>query len=98
MTTRVEGKLLPMLHALDVLAATISPLSATEHPYAAGYFGALGFIGFNGHLDFALTGQSIVVKQDTMHLQATITVTKYTNVQNVLHQVQEEEQAFYSYW
>ena len=94
MTTRVEGKLLPMLHALDVLAATISPLSATEHPYAAGYFGALGFIGFNGHLDFALTGQSIVVKQDTMHLQATITVTKYTNVQNVLHQVQEEEQAF----
>jgi len=45
-------------------------------------------------LDFALTGQSIVVKQDTMHLQATITVTKYTNVQNVLHQVQEEEQAF----
>ena len=33
-----------------------------------------------------------------MTLQATITVTKYTNVQDVLHQVQEEEQAFYSYW
>ena len=56
MTTRVEGKLLPMLHALDVLAATISPLSATKLPHTAGNFGALGFIGFNGHLDFALTG------------------------------------------
>ncbi len=94
MTTRVEGKLLPMLHALDVLAATISPLSATKLPHTAGNFGALGFIGFNGHLDFALTGKSIVVKQDSMTLQATITVTKYTNVQDVLHQVQKEEQAF----
>lgn len=35
MTTRVEGKLLPMLHALDVLAATISPLSATKLPHTA---------------------------------------------------------------
>ena len=94
MTTRVEGMLLPMLHALDVLAATISPLSATKLPHTAGNFSALGFIGFNGHLDFALTGKSIVVKQDSMTLQATITVTKYTNVQDVLHQVQEEEQAF----
>jgi anthranilate synthase component 1 len=94
MTSRIEGKLLPMLHALDVLAATISPSSATEFPHTAGNFGALGFIGFNGHLDFALTGQSIVINQDTMHMQSTITMTKYTNVQNVLQKVQGEEQAF----
>ncbi|QSB10334.1 chorismate-binding protein [Lysinibacillus fusiformis] len=94
MTSRIEGKLLPMLHALDVLAATISPSSATEFPHTAGNFGALGFIGFNGHLDFALTGQSIVIKQDIMHMQSTITLTKYTNVENVLQKVQAEEQAF----
>lgn len=83
-----------MLHALDVLAATISPSSATDFSHTAGNFGALGFIGFNGHLDFALTGQSIVINQDTMHMQSTITMTKYTNVENVLQKVQAEEQAF----
>ncbi|WP_155591754.1 chorismate-binding protein [Lysinibacillus cavernae] len=107
MTSRIEGQLLPMLHALDVLKATLPPLSATDIPKkqatryvkkwphtAAIFGGALGFIGFNGHLDFALTGQSIVVEHESMHMQSTITVTKYTNVQNVLHQVQGEECAF----
>ena len=107
MTTRIEGQLLPMLHALDVLAVTMPPFSVTgipkeqvaqyleKWPYTAGIFGgALGFIGFNGHLDFALTGQSIVVKNETMHMQSMITVTKYTDVITALQQVQEEEQTF----
>jgi len=55
---------------------------------------ALGFIGFNGHLDFALTGQSIVVKQAIMHMQSSIEVTKYTDILSVLQQVEEEERAY----
>jgi len=107
MTSTVEGQLLPMLHALDVLAATLPLLSTTEIPkdqaphylekwhHSAGIFGgALGFIGFNGHLDFALTGQSIVVEQATMHMQSTITVTKYTDVLEILQQMQKEDRAY----
>lgn len=107
LTSRVEGRLLPMLHALDVLAVTIPPFSVTgisqkqvtryleNGSHMAGIFGdALGFIGFNGHLDFALTAQSIVVEHETMYMQSTITMTKYTNIPNVLQQVQEEERDF----
>ncbi|MGE7091011.1 chorismate-binding protein [Lysinibacillus sp. NPDC048646] len=107
MTSRVEGRILPMLHALDVLAATLPPFTSTgipkeyaEHPLmkatqTAGIFGgALGFIGFNGHLDFALTGKSIVVENDIMYMQTTVTVTKYSNVKELLHKVEEEERLF----
>ena len=96
MTSRVEGQILPMLHALDVLAATLPPFAPTEIPsQAAGIFGgALGFIGFNGHLDFALTGKSMVIANESMHMQTTITVTKYTNTNEITQQVEEEERGF----
>ncbi|KOS60947.1 chorismate-binding protein [Lysinibacillus agricola] len=107
MTSRVEGQILPMLHALDVLAATLPSFASTGIPkdqakdylekssQTAGVFGgALGFIGFNGHLDFALTGKSIVIENETMHMQSTVTVTKYTNVKEVLKQVEKDEQEF----
>lgn len=96
MTSRVEGQILPMLHALDVLAATLPPFAPTEIPsQAAGIFGgALGFIGFNGHLDFALTGKSMVIANESMHMQTTITVTKYTNTNEITQQVEEEERDF----
>lgn len=96
MTSRVEGQILPMLHALDVLAATLPPFAPTEiQSQAAGIFGgALGFIGFNGHLDFALTGKSMVIANESMHVQTTITVTKYTNTYEITQQVEEEERGF----
>ncbi|ODV57219.1 chorismate-binding protein [Lysinibacillus fusiformis] len=107
MTSSIEGQLLPMLHALDVLAAMLPPYSTTGiakeqathyfekwHQPASIFGGALGFIGFNGHLDFALTGQSIVVKQAIMHMQSSIEVTKYTDILSVLQQVEEEERAY----
>lgn len=107
MTSRVEGQILPMLHALDVLAATLPPCASTGIPknqakddlekssQTSGIFGgAIGFIGFNGHLDFALTGKSIVIENEKMHMQSTVTVTKYTNVKEVLQQVEKDEQEF----
>jgi len=96
MTSRVEGQILPMLHALDVLAATLPPFAPTEIPsQAAGIFGgALGFIGFNGHLDFALTEKSMVIANESMHMQTTITVTKYTNTNEISKQAEEEERDF----
>ncbi|MFJ8087546.1 chorismate-binding protein [Lysinibacillus sp. NPDC095746] len=104
MTSRVEGQILPMLHALDVLAATLPSFASTVIPkdQAKDYLekssrtlrGALGFIGFNGHLDFALTGKSIVIENETMHMQTTVTVTKYTNVDESLTQIEEDEQEF----
>lgn len=96
MTSRVEGQILPMLHALDVLAATLPPFAPTEIPsQAASIFGgALGFIGFNGHLDFALSGKSLVIANEMMHMQTTVTVTKYTNTSEISKQVEEEERDF----
>lgn len=107
LTSRVEGQLLPMLHAVDVVAATLPPFASINLPtqlsdkhlettaQTAGNFGgAIGFIGFNGHLDFALTGKSIVVENKTMHMQSTVMVTKYSNVHHVLKQVNTEQQLF----
>ncbi|KOS67883.1 anthranilate synthase [Lysinibacillus contaminans] len=107
MTSHLEGKILPMLHALDVLKAALPALSLTGIPkeqamayleetaQTAGIFGgAIGFIGFNGHLDFALTGKSIVVEKETLHMQTAVTVTKDTNVEEMVEQVAEEEQLF----
>jgi len=107
MTSRVEGQILPMLHALDVLAATLPTFASTGIPKdkakdylekssrTAGIFGGgLGFIGFNGHLDFALTGKAIVIENATMHMRSTVTMTKYTNVKEVLKQVEKDEQEF----
>ncbi|MGA3678227.1 chorismate-binding protein [Lysinibacillus agricola] len=99
MTSRVEGQILPMLHALDVLAATLPSFTSTGlpkkyHQTVEILRGAIGFIGFNGHLDFALLGKSIVFENETMHMQSTVTVTKYTNVKEVLKQVEEDEQGF----
>lgn len=107
MTSRVEGQILPMLHALDVLATTLPSFASTGVPkgqvkdyldesnQTTGIFrGTLGFLGFNGHLDFALTGKSIVIENETMHIQSTVMVTKYTNVEEVLNQVEEDEQEF----
>lgn len=103
MKSRVEGQILPMLHALDALAATLPPFASTGIPQdylkksnqATGIVGgALGFIGFNGHLDFALTGKSIVIENETMYMQSTVTVTKYTNVMEALTQVEQDEQEF----
>lgn len=107
MTSRVEGQILPMLHALDVLATTLPSFASASVPkgqvkdyidefdQTTGIFrGALGFLGFNGHLDFALPGKSIVIENETMHMQSTVMVTKYTNVEEVLNQVEEDEQEF----
>ncbi|PJO40344.1 chorismate-binding protein [Lysinibacillus xylanilyticus] len=107
MTSRVEGQILPMLHAVDVLAAMLPPFASTGIPknqakdylekssQTAGIFGgALGFIGFNGHLDFALTGKSIVIENETMHMQSTLMMTKYTNVKAMIKQVEEDKQEF----
>lgn len=107
LTSRVEGQLLPMLHAVDVLAATLPPFTSINLPTqlsdnqlkstaqtARLLGGAIGFIGFNGHLDFALTGKSIVVANETMHMQSTVMVTKYSTVHHVLKQVNTEQQLF----
>ena len=94
MTTRLEGKLLPMLHALDVLKATLPARSQNGEETADKFGGAVGFIGFNGHLDFALTAKSMVVVNQTLYMQTAITVTKNTNVSQLIEQLGEEEQFF----
>lgn len=103
MTSHLEGTILPMLHALDVLKATLPKGTPKEQTNACleetaqkagGFGGAIGFIGFNGHLDFSLTGRSIVVANETLHMQTAVTVTKYTNVGELTEQVEEEEQLF----
>lgn len=104
MTSRLEGQRLPMLHAVDVLAAMMPTFTSINFAneqtvektaQTAGAFGgAIGFIGFNGHLDFSLTGKSIVVENEKMHTQSTVMVTKYSNVGSVLTQVTAEQQLF----
>lgn len=100
MTSQIEGTMLPMLHALDILQATLPASTSKKQVKAyleesAGIFGgAIGFIGFNGHLDFSLTGKSIVAANEKLHMQTPVTVTEYTNVEELIEQVAEGEQLF----
>lgn len=100
MTSRLKGTILPMLHALDVLKATLPTGIPKEQTKASLeetdeiFGGAIGFIGFNGHLDFSLMGRSIVVTNETLNMQTAVMVTKFTNVGELIEQVTEEDQLF----
>jgi len=84
LVSEVEGDLAPGLHALDALKATLpagtvsgSPkqraMDLIEELESAGrgiYGGAIGYIGLNGNIDFALTIRTMVIKDGKAYVQA----------------------------
>lgn len=84
LVSEVEGDLAPGLHALDALKATLpagtvsgSPkkramelIDELENTSRGIYGGAIGYIGLNGNIDFALTIRTMVIKDGKAYVQA----------------------------
>lgn len=82
--SEAEGTLSPVLHALDALTACLPAGTVTGTPKKRAmelidelekmdrgiYGGAIGYIGFNGNMDFALTIRTMVVKDGKAYVQA----------------------------
>lgn len=82
--SEVEGTLSPVLHSLDALTACLPAGTVTGAPKKRAmelidelekmdrgiYGGAIGYIGFNGNMDFALTIRTMVVKGGKAYVQA----------------------------
>lgn len=92
--SHLEGKLLPMLHGIDALEASLPAGGATGIPNKAAaevlaeieqkhrsfYGGAVGYIGFNGNLDFALTIRSMLLKANKAYTQVGSTIGEDSKV------------------
>lgn len=82
--SNVEGRLKPGLNALDVLRATFPAGTVSGAPKIRAmeiideleptkrgvYAGAVGYLGFNGEMDLAITIRTAVVKDQTLYVQA----------------------------
>ena len=93
LVSEVEGTLAHGLHALDALkksspAGTVtgSPKSVAmdiidqlEKQHRGIYGGAIGYIGLNGNIDFALTIRTMLIKDDKAYVQAGAGIVKQSN-------------------
>ncbi|MFS0575680.1 chorismate-binding protein [Sporosarcina sp. 179-K 3D1 HS] len=84
LVSEVEGNLAPGLHALDALKATLPAGTVSGSPKRRAmelidelestsrgiYGGAIGYIGLNGNIDFALTIRTMVIKDGKAYVQA----------------------------
>ncbi|WP_368664427.1 anthranilate synthase component I family protein [Sporosarcina sp. HYO08] len=84
LVSELEGTLSPVLHPLDAVTACIPAGTVTGTPKSVAmdlideleqehrgiYGGAIGYIGFNGNTDFALTIRTMLVKDHKAYVQA----------------------------
>lgn len=83
LVSSIQGKLSPLYHSLDVLMS-VFPAGATtglskenairiideiESSNRNIFGGAIGYIGFNGNIDFAITIRSMLLKDGIAHIQ-----------------------------
>lgn len=84
LVSEVEGTLSPVLHSLDALSTCLPAGTVTGTPKKRAmelideleqmdrgiYGGAIGYIGFNGNMDFALTIRTMIVRDGKAYVQA----------------------------
>ncbi len=82
--SEVEGTLSPVLHSLDALSTCLPAGTVTGAPKIRAmelidelekmdrgiYGGAIGYIGFNGNMDFALAIRTMIVRSGKAYVQA----------------------------
>ena len=85
----LSGALSPTLHAIDALThllpadhatgkpkeAAAKAIQAIEQQQRALYGGAIGYIGFNGQIDFALASRTLLLQKDKAITEVGATVT-----------------------
>lgn len=93
LVSEVEGQLAQGLHALDALKATLPAGTVTGSPkpiamdiideleaqHRGIYGGAIGYIGLNGNIDFALTIRTMLIKNGKAYVQAGAGIVQASN-------------------
>lgn len=84
LVSEIEGTLSPALHPLDALMTCLPAGTVTGSPKKRAmeiideleevnrgiYGGAIGYIGFNGNMDFALTIRTMLIKNNKAYVQS----------------------------
>ncbi|HWI49894.1 MAG TPA: chorismate-binding protein [Rummeliibacillus sp.] len=84
LVSSIQGKLSPVYHSLDALMSAFPAGATTGLPKAKAielideietshrniFGGAIGYIGFNGNIDFAITIRSMLLKDGIAHIQS----------------------------
>ncbi|MGG0655816.1 chorismate-binding protein [Rummeliibacillus pycnus] len=90
LVSSLQGKLSPLYHSLDVLMSTFPAGAITGYPKEKAielidqietshrniFGGAIGYIGFNGNIDFAITIRSMLIKNGIAHIQSGAGIVK----------------------
>ncbi|MDW0109913.1 anthranilate synthase component I family protein [Sporosarcina aquimarina] len=93
LVSEVTGDLAPGLHALDALKTSLPAGTVTGSPKRIAmemieefetekrgiYGGAIGYIGLNGNIDFALTIRTMIVKDDVVSVQSGAGIVEASN-------------------
>lgn len=104
LVSTIQGKLSPIYHSLDVLMSAF-PAGATtglpkrkaielideiETSHRNIYGGAIGYIGFNGNIDFAITIRSMLLKDGIAHIQSGAAVVEESNAEREFEETIEK--------
>ncbi len=90
LVSSVQGKISPVYHSLDVLMSSLPAGAITGSPKEKAielideietthrniFGGAIGYIGFNGNIDFAITIRSMLLKDGIAHIQSGAGIVK----------------------
>lgn len=99
--SEIEGQLSPTLHAIDALVHCLPAGSVTGSPkqqaielidqletvHRSFYGGALGYIGFNGQIDFTLISRTILIQEKLATIQSGTFINAQTNVKDATQQI-----------
>lgn len=93
----ISGTLSPTLHAIDALThllpadrvtgkpkdAAAKAIQAIEQQQRALYGGAIGYIGFNGQIDFALASRTLLLQKNKAIAEVGATITASSNAKEL---------------
>jgi anthranilate synthase component I len=93
LVSEIEGTLAHGLHAIDALKTSLPAGTVTGSPKSVAmdiidqlekqhrgiYGGAIGYIGLNGNIDFALTIRTMLIKEGIAYVQAGAGVVRQSN-------------------
>lgn len=68
-------------------------IDEVEPVHRSFYGGALGYIGFNGQIDFALTARTMLIKNNKAYLQVGTSISAKTTTKDAAEQIAMKAQS-----
>ena len=104
LVSTIQGKLSPVYHSLDALMSTypagaitglskrtaIELIDQIETAHRNIFGGAIGYIGFNGNIDFAITIRSMLLKDGIAYIQSGAGIVEDSEVEREFEETIEK--------